>query len=647
MKYILPFITFINICFIKSKYIQVDDENKLFPEQYLEEIPDEFKGDLTKEEIELFESLPKTNFESFKVLNMIFNYASMIVLEKGNYELSCENCIFGLYDSKGKSLLVEKDKGKILLYKNDIIYAEFIYYGFTKYFEVSIKFLYLAYNLPFDPINMISPSEFYTSSVSYDPLKPAEIHYKKREGNYIYINSNNPELLQDCDINKALIRLDISDKEVFFTFEHNTDQMSLNTIYSGFQVRNTGNKDLEIIIKNIGFQYDGKGDFYGEKEWIDFYNLKFRLKYKDKWNERQKTQFEKIFNFNDNYEPSSFHPVTYRIPPGKYFYVIGGTTEDTYNHYNIFQTANINIKKTVVNGVVLFEVKGQAEGAYFIYDDPIIPKIDTSSYQGYVVERDNKNFGAQYIGYDNCNGVVDNSMTWEFNDLTKSQYLPVKYTVKYYKNANLKGTPYSKIPVSKYNIFSTNWTTHLNPHKFLSEYSTNETTEIRAVGEDMTRFITKNEKGERIVIDNEHYDGRGILTNNGNWMIDYIDNFNFVNRGDKDRKISVLMSHGRQGSIACFVRNANLEVIEDTVQYTLHTPESDPNLPSNDAIRDMFNYTFIVPSHSVIQIYVEYNNLANSYGNITHKIFLSDSIDNYMKLLTPSILLYIVILLMI
>ena len=130
-------------------------------------------------------------------------------------------------------------------------------------------------------------------------------------------------------------------------------------------------------------------------------------------------------------------------------------------------------------------------------------------------------------------------------------------------------------------------------------------------------------------------------------MIDYIDNFNFVNRGDKDRKISVLMSHGRQGSIACFVRNANLEVIEDTVQYTLHTPESDPNLPSNDAIRDMFNYTFIVPSHSVIQIYVEYNNLANSYGNITHKIFLSDSIDNYMKLLTPSILLFIIILLMI
>ena len=113
--------------------------------------------------------------------------------------------------------------------------------------------------------------------------------------------------------------------------------MSLNTIYSGFQVRNTGNKDLEIIIKNIGFQYDGKGDFYGEKEWIDFYNLKFRLKYKDKWNERQKAQFEKIFDFNDNYEPSSFHPVTYRIPPGKYFYVIGGTTEDTYNHYNIFQ----------------------------------------------------------------------------------------------------------------------------------------------------------------------------------------------------------------------------------------------------------------------------------------------------------------------
>ena len=45
--------------------------------------------------------------------------------------------------------------------------------------------------------------------------------------------------------------------------------------------------------------------------------------------------------------------------------------------------------------------------------------------------------------------------------------------------------------------------------------------------------------------------------------------------------------------------------------------------------------------------YVEYNNLADSYGNITHKIFLSDSIDNDMNLLNPSILLFIIILLMI
>ena len=75
---------------------------------------------------------------------------------------------------------------------------------------------------------------------------------------------------------------------------------------------------------------------------------------------------------------------TYIIPPGKYFYVIGGITDDAYNNINVFNTANINIVKTVINGVVLFEVTGSAEGAYFIYNDINLPKTDTKSYQGYI-----------------------------------------------------------------------------------------------------------------------------------------------------------------------------------------------------------------------------------------------------------------------
>ena len=85
-------------------------------------------------------------------------------------------------------------------------------------------------------------------------------------------------------------------------------------------------------------------------------------------NKKQKNRFNELINFNDEYEPSLFTANTYVIPPGKYFYVIGGTTEDAYNNYNIFNTANINIVKTVINGVVLFEVIGEAEGSYFFYN---------------------------------------------------------------------------------------------------------------------------------------------------------------------------------------------------------------------------------------------------------------------------------------
>ena len=365
----------------------------------------------------------------------------------------------------------------------------------------------------------------------------------------------------------------------------------------------------------------------GQKEWIDFYNIKFKLKNKDNWTQKQKDRFDSLINFSDEYEPNYFPTRTYSIPSGKYFYVIGGTSQDAYNNYNIFNTADKDISNTVINGVVLFKVSGQAQGAYFIYNDINIPKTDTKSYQGYISKREtNKNIGAQYIGYDNCNGVVDNSMTWEFNDLTKKQYLPVFYKVNYSELAPKEGqTPYSKITTQEHTIDSTNWTTHLNPHKFLSE--TNEKTEIRAVGTDMAKFITKNEKGKEIIIDNEHYDGRGIFSNIGNWMIDYIDNFNFVNRGDKKREVSVLIGHGRQGSLACFVRNSKLEIIEGTEQNTVYFPESNSTIHTNDAIKDIFNYTLTVEPHSVAQIYVEYNLLANSDGNVTHAIYLNEEIN--------------------
>ena len=585
-------------------------------------------NDLDEEELKRFQKMQKIDFDTFEMKSQIINEASMVVKNTGSYTLFSKETIIWLFNSEGKALLSIEEKGKIYLLNNDIIYAKFIYYGEASVFRIEIKYLNQKYNLPFDPINIIDESKFDKSSIPYDPLKPAEVKYKKREGNFLYINSKNPEIIEEIDLNKALIRLDISNKEVFFTFEHNTYKIK-SKIFCGFQIRNTGTKNLKVTIKNIGFQYDGLGKFLGQKEWIDFYNMKFKLKNKDKWTEKQRERFKKIINFSDDYIPTYFPTRTFSIPAGEYFYVIGGTSQDSYNNYNIFNTADIDVKDTVVNGVVLFEVSGEAQGAFYFYNDINIPKTDTTSYQGYVSQREtNKNVGAQYIGYDNCNGVVDNSMTWEFNDLTQKQYLPVFYKVNFSDTAPMQDQiPYSKVPTQEHIINAQNWITHLNPHKFVSKTTEEKSNNKRPVGNDMTKFITINDKGEEIIIDNEHYDGRGILANIGNWMIDYIDNFNFVNRGDKKRKISVLIGHGYQGSLACFVRNAKLEIIEGTEQNTVYFPDSNSSIPSNDAIKDIFNYTFIIEPHSVTQIYVEYNLLPHSYGTVTHSVYLSEAID--------------------
>ena len=57
--------------------------------------------------------------------------------------------------------------------------------------------------------------------------------------------------------------------------EHNS-QVKKRT-FIGYQVRNIGETDLYITIKNIGIHL-GEGGWFGEKEWIDFYNSDFRIK---------------------------------------------------------------------------------------------------------------------------------------------------------------------------------------------------------------------------------------------------------------------------------------------------------------------------------------------------------------------------------
>ena len=295
-------------------------------------------------------------------------------------------------------------------------------------------------------------------------------------------------------------------------------------------------------------------------------------------------------------------------------YVMGGTTSDSYRQINVFNTANRKVKGGCSNAAVLFSINGgTAEGAFYVYEDQEYIKNNTT-HQGYITHKpgyvdDNGQeiqYGRQYIGYDNCHGVVDNEVTWYFNDVTSPQELPVTYT-NYYKDFVEKtGEPYSKIDVLPHiwggmsNTRINSWLTHLNPH------SSNN-----AVGTDMTAYYTINENGENIVIDYQHYDGHGMLANVGNWMIDYQDDFNFVNQGNKDREVTITLNGD---TIAAMMRDENGKVIPGTEKYTLSRIDNSTY---------SYEYTLTVPAHSVKQVTLEYNLLANSYGAITHKVILN------------------------
>ena len=229
--------------------------------------------------------------------------------------------------------------------------------------------------------------------------------------------------MEETELNKALIRNQFSDKEIFFTMEHRS--YVKKKTYIGYQIRNIGETDLFVTIKNIGFHI-GLHGWFGEKEWVDFYNTNFRINHERGYN---KEEFKIINNEDEEkkvheiYRTKYKPPTTYKIPPGNYFYVLGGTSSDAYNNINVFETADISFSDTIINGAVLFDVKGKAEGALFFYDDYKKIQEDNKSHVPYLTENEN---GAQYKGYEEYHGVVDGYAFWEFSDCNSSRYLQVK-----------------------------------------------------------------------------------------------------------------------------------------------------------------------------------------------------------------------------
>ena len=137
------------------------------------------------------------------------------------------------------------------------------------------------------------------------------------------------------------------------------------------------------------------------------------------------------------------------------------------------------------------------------------------------------------------------------------------------------------------------------------------------IGEDLIAFNIYNQNDKYMIIDNFHYDGIGEVANTANWMINYITEYTFVNRGNLKRKIKITMN--ANGIITALVVDKQGKVIQGSEQFA-GLIEDDDN--KNNNYYHNFEYSTTIEPHSVTQFYVEYTLLANSCGRVTHQAIL-------------------------
>ena len=583
-----------------------------------ENISDEINSSEDIDIIEI-ESLNVVPFRLSSILDIASSNGTttykMIAPYNDSYNLKCKDATSVIvYNEYGHVISKEGNVVDVTLTKNQLVYVSIVGLQDVE-FRLTVSAKNHLVELPYEINSSINLDSLKTNSESkVDPLKPSKISYTKRDdGKGLYINSNNPEKITEKEFNTVLTRQEVTDKEVFFTFEHNN--ANSRAYYYGYRVTNTDDHDIYITVKNLGYQINGAGSWLGEDEWIKFYNTKFESDTSN-YTPSQLANYQAYVSFSNQYKSNNRKPITYRIPSGKYIYVMGGTVADAYNNISVFDSANKKVQGGCGNGAVLFEVTGgTAEGAFMVYTNPNASTLNESEYvtdkkeYGYIVTRDGTNVGSQYIGYDNCHGVVDADLTWTFNDNTPDQTLPVSFTNPYFTTQK-GGTPYSKIDnfIPQENIGVKEWLTHINPN------NNSET-----VGTDMTDYITVDHLTKQaITLGARFIDGRGKNANIGNWMVDYIDTITLVNQGDQVRTFTYQLTHS--GVILAFVRDENGYVDESfTPKYCVKIGGSD----YGDAIDDRFIYSVEVQPHSIKRFSVNYNLLANSYGCIRHKATLN------------------------
>lgn len=445
--------------------------------------------------------------------------------------------------------------------------------------------------LPYDVATPVKTSKYDVNG--NDSLVPAEVNYIKREGG-TYIYSNNPEQFGAQHVGKAFMRNEGLEGEVYVTFEH--ANYSGGNVYLGYQLKNDTDHDVYITVTNVGYQWIGT--WFGQLAWYNFYNTAFELP-EDYFNANGSisSKYSGLDYAYQKYTPRVYQPTTYRLPAGEYFWVIGGTSEDAYRNINVDNSANHFVNNIrCANGNVKFTVTGgEVTGTMYCYTNASQVAAEPDAL-GYVAD----GYAQQYSGIAYHHGVIDNYMTWTFNDSVKSGYLPVTYTNHYADNRPGQTAAYAAYNSTAHTVAKSNtWMTHLNPQN-----------DHRAVGMDMVEFIWHDKNGNEIVIDNHHADGCGQAANTANWMIEYQDHFTLVNQGDTDRTITLhLRDHG---TLAILVRDSKTgEVLE--ASYTA-------GLGENGNVFSNYTYEVTVPAHSIKQITLDYLLVACSYGSVNHAV---------------------------
>lgn len=423
--------------------------------------------------------------------------------------------------------------------------------------KAKILFEKKNYNLNGQPFDNTFKSD--TVIVDEEPVSPVEIKCEKRFGG-TYVYCNNPEMLAAEDLNTVLMEDKYLSGDVVFTFE-NSNHSGVD-FRLGYRLYNDSGKDATVTVTNIGVQWEG--EWLGQKEWSDYYSLKFDLPedYFMENGEVHKAYFGCDFI---DYTPTPYTVQSITVPHGKYIYVLGGTSEDSYNNFTAGDTGDKFLKVGKCgNGVVKFNIDGEMVGSFLCYTD-----VEQVPYgkkqQGYIVSRNGRDYSAQYKGTDHTAGLIETEAVFVSGNSTPDGEIPVTYDYWSDNSCADKTEPYQLYEREKFTYIGKAYHYAINPNG-----------NDKYIGTDMMVFECVDTDGNPLVIDNDRADGAGRPANTGNWMIQYTDNLTLVNSSDTEKRFKIHKKGSISGVLATIVRDTEGNIIRafmNVQPYSFNSPE--------------------------------------------------------------------------